>query len=123
MCAGCPGGREVSPATAYLNHNRMKLAVLAELRRAVGRRATITVFGARWVLRSRTGVQQIFPDLEALAEALVGKHDGVEVERSFENMTEHGARALDARRFVQALLVDGAAGGAGHGPFADSVDP
>lgn len=111
MCAGCPGGRAVSPATAYLNLNRMKPAVLAELRRIVGRRATITVLGDQWVLRSRTGVQQVFPDVEALTGALVGKHDGTEFKRFLENMTNDenvtndGARPMDAGRFVQALLL------------------
>jgi hypothetical protein len=83
----------------------MKPAVLTELRRYVGRRATITVFGDQWVLRSRTGAQQVFPDVETLAGALVGARDGVVFERILEEMTSHGARPVDARRFVQALLL------------------
>lgn len=88
----------------------MKPAVLAELRRNVGRRATITVFGDQWVLRYRTGAQQVFPDVESLAGALVGSHDGVDVNQILENVTSQGAEPLDARRFVQALLSGGGAG-------------
>ncbi|MUN63488.1 hypothetical protein GMA12_10095 [Kocuria sediminis] len=70
MCAGCPGGRAVSPATAHLNLHGGKRAVLAALRREVGPRATITLFGDRWLLRSRTGAQQVLPDLEHLVAEL-----------------------------------------------------
>jgi hypothetical protein len=71
MCAGCPGGRAVSPATAHLNLHGDKRAVLAALRREVGPRATIALFGDRWLLRSRTGAQQVLPDLEHLVAELV----------------------------------------------------
>jgi hypothetical protein len=107
MCAGCPGGRAVSPGTAYLNLNRMKLAVLAELRRTVGRRAAITVFGDHWVLSSRTGSQQLFPDVETLAGALTGKHGIVDLEQILESMTDQAAQPLSPRQFVQALLRGG----------------
>lgn len=107
MCAGCPGGRAVSPATAYLNLNKMKLAVLAELRRHVVRGATITVLGDQWVLHSPTGGRQVFPDVETLASALVGKHDGSSFACTLTDTTQPGAQPLDARRFVQALLFGG----------------
>ncbi len=71
MCAGCPGGRAVSPITAHLNLHRMKSAVLKELQRAVGPRAVLSVFGDRWVLASRTGKREVFDDVETLAGALV----------------------------------------------------
>lgn len=115
MCAGCPGGRAVSKLTAYINLNRMKPAVLAELRRSVGRRARITVLGDRWVLGSRTGAQQIFPDVETLADALVDQHlvdrralpadEGAEFERILGDVTHHSAEPMDAGRFVRALLL------------------
>lgn len=73
MCAGCPGGRTVSPATAHLNLHGDKRAVLAALRQEVGPRAAIALFGDRWVLRSRTGAQQVLPDLEHLVAALVAR--------------------------------------------------
>lgn len=115
MCAGCPGGRAVSKVTAYINLNRMKPAVLAELRRSVGRRARITVLGDRWVLGSRTGVQQVFPDVETLADALVDQHlvdrrllpddGGAEFERILDVGTRHSAPPMDAGRLVRALLL------------------
>lgn len=115
MCAGCPGGRAVSKVTAYINLNGMKPAVLAELRRSVGRRARITVLGDRWVLGSRTGVQQVFPDVEALADALVDKRlvdrralpddGGAEFERILDDGARHSAPPLDAGRLVRALLL------------------
>ena len=73
MCAGCPGGRAVSRATAYINLHGMKQDVLKALQRAVGHRASIAVFGDQWVLRMRTGTQSVLPDVEALARALVEK--------------------------------------------------
>ncbi|MEX5304821.1 hypothetical protein RF644_03610 [Kocuria sp. CPCC 205258] len=115
MCAGCPGGRAVSKVTAYINLHGMKQAVLAELRRSVGRRARITVLGDRWVLGSRTGAQQVFPDVETLADALVDQHlvdrrllpddGGAEFERILAAGTHHGAPPLDAGRLVRALLL------------------
>lgn len=115
MCAGCPGGRAVSMATAWINLNGMKPAVLAELRRRVGRRARITVLGDRWVLSSRTGVQQVHPDVETLAGALVDLRlvdrsvppdDGGAVHgRTLEDVTHPGAPPTDAVTLVQALLV------------------
>lgn len=114
MCAGCPGGRAVSKVTAYINLHGMKQAVLAELRRSVGRRARITVLGDRWVLGSRTGAQQVFPDVETLADALVDQHlvdrralpddGGAEFERILAAGT-HSAPPLDAGRLVRALLL------------------
>lgn len=74
MCAGCPGGGMISSATAYMNLHGLKHAVLGELRRNVGPRATVTVFGDRWVLRSRTGIQHVLPDIEALTLMLVRKN-------------------------------------------------
>ncbi|MFI7482013.1 hypothetical protein ACH9EU_06300 [Kocuria sp. M1R5S2] len=71
MCAGCPGGRAVSAATAHLNAHGLKPAVRKELQRRAGHRATVTVFGDQWVLRSRTGAQQVLPDLEHLLAAMV----------------------------------------------------
>lgn len=65
MCAGCPGGRAVSGATAYINLHRLKPTVLRELQERVGRKARISVFGDRWVLTSRTGKREIFDDVEA----------------------------------------------------------
>ncbi|MFI7581179.1 hypothetical protein [Kocuria kalidii] len=92
----------------------MKPAVLAELRRRVGRRARITVLGDQWVLGSRTGAQQVFPDVEALADALVDQRlvdrrapaddGGAEFERILDDGTHHSAPPLDAGRFVRALL-------------------
>lgn len=73
MCAGCPGGRAVSRSTAYVNAHGLKPRVLAALRQRVGGRAAVTVFGDRWVLRSRTGAQQVFPDLEDLVRALTAR--------------------------------------------------
>lgn len=73
MCAGCPGGRAVSAATAYLNSHGLKPAVRKELQRRVGNRATVAVFGDQWMLRSRTGSHEVLPDLEHLMAALV-KH-------------------------------------------------
>lgn len=70
MCAGCPGGCPVSAATAYLNSHGLKLTVHQELQRHVGNRATVSVFGDQWVLRSRTGVQRVLKDLEHLVVAL-----------------------------------------------------
>ncbi len=115
MCAGCPGGRAVSTVTAYVNRHRMKPAVLAELRRCVGRRARITVLGDQWVLGSRTGRQQIFPDVESLADALVDQRlvdrsalpddGGGDFERVLEGGHHHGAPPLDAGRLVRALLL------------------
>ncbi len=115
MCAGCPGGRAVSTVTAYINLNRMKPAVLAELRRSVGRRARITVLGDQWVLGSRTGAQQVFPDVETLADALVDKHlvdrralpddGGATLERILEDGSHHGSPPLDAGQLVSALLL------------------
>ncbi len=115
MCAGCPGGRAVSTLTAYINLNGMKPAVLAELRRSVGRRARITVLGDRWVLASRTGVQQVFPDVEALADALVDQRlvdrrvlpddAGAEFERLLADRTRRSAEPMDAGRLVRALLL------------------
>jgi hypothetical protein len=100
--------------TAYINLNGMKQAVLAELRRSVGRRARITVLGDRWVLGSRTGAQQVFPDVETLADALVDQHlvdrrllpddGGAEFERILAAGT-HSAPPLDAGRLVRALLL------------------
>ena len=114
MCAGCPGGRAVSKVTAYINLHGMKQAVLAELRRSVGRRARITVLGDRWVLGSRTGAQQVFPDVETLADALVDQHlvdrralpddGGAEFERILAAGT-HSAPPMDAGRLVRALLL------------------
>ena len=71
MCAGCPGGRAVSAATAHLNSHGLKPAVRKELQRRVGGRATVAVFGDQWVLGSRTGAQQVLPDLEHLTAAMV----------------------------------------------------
>jgi hypothetical protein len=114
MCAGCPGGRAVSKVTAYINLNRMKQAVLAELRRSVGPRAGITVLGDRWVLASRTGRQQVFPDVETLADALVDQRlvdrralpdDGGEFERILVDGTQHSAAPMDAGQLVRALLL------------------
>lgn len=115
MCAGCPGGRAVSRLTAYINLNGMKQAVLAELRRSVGRRAKITVLGDQWVLGSRTGVQQVFPDLETLAGALVDQRlvdrrvlpddGGADLERILGNGTHHSAPSMDAGQLVRALLL------------------
>ncbi|EYT54036.1 hypothetical protein [Kocuria sp. UCD-OTCP] len=100
--------------TAYINLNGMKQAVLAELRRSVRRRATITVLGDRWVLGSRTGAQQVFSDVETLADALVDQHlvdrrllpddGGAEFERILAAGT-HSAPPLDAGRLVRALLL------------------
>lgn len=119
MCAGCPGGRAVSTTTAHINLHRMKPAVLAELRRRVGRRARITVLGDQWVLGSRTGAQQVFPDVEALADALVDQHlvdqhlvdrrapaddGGAEFERILDDGTHHSGPSPDAGRLVRALL-------------------
>lgn len=70
MCAGCAGGRPVSPTTARLNTYGLKPAVLKELRGRVGTRAAVSVFGDRWVLRFRTGRQEMFDDVEALTTAL-----------------------------------------------------
>ncbi|MFF0990615.1 hypothetical protein ACFYE1_12150 [Kocuria sp. CPCC 205315] len=93
----------------------MKPAVLAELRRRVGRRARITVLGDQWALSSRTGVQQVFPDVEALVGALVGRRlvdrsaspedCGAEHKRILEDMTHHGAPPTDAVALVRALLI------------------
>ncbi|MEX5261322.1 hypothetical protein [Kocuria sp. CPCC 205263] len=106
--------------TAYINLNGMKQAVLAELRRSVGRRARITVLGDRWVLGSRTGAQQVFPDVETLADALVDQHlvdqhlvdrrllpddGGAEFERILAAGTHHSAPPMDAGRLVRALLL------------------
>lgn len=114
MCAGCPGGRAVSTMTAYINLNRMKPAVLAELRRSVGRRARITVLGDQWVLGSRTGAQQVFPDVETLVDALVDQRlvdrrtlpddGGTEFERVLDEGARHSAPPLDAGQLVRALL-------------------
>ena len=73
MCAGCPGGRSVSKTTAYINLHGLKQAVLRELQRAVGRRATLSTFGDQWVLASRTGRREMFDDVEALSGALVAR--------------------------------------------------
>ncbi|MGX5357512.1 hypothetical protein [Kocuria sp. KH4] len=115
MCAGCPGGRAVSTLTAYINRHGLKQAVLAELRRSVGRRARITVLGDRWVLAPPTGGQQIFPDVEALADALVDRHladrrglpddGGADFERLLQDGHRHGGPAMDAGRLVRALLL------------------
>lgn len=115
MCAGCPGGRAVSKVTAYINLHRMKPAVLAELRRSVGPRARITVLGNQWVLGSRTGAQQIFPDVETLADALVDQRlvdrralptdEGAEFERILVDGTQHSAAPMDAGQLVSALFL------------------
>ena len=114
MCAGCPGGGTVSPATAYVNLNGLKSAVLSELRRSVGRRAAVTVLGDRWVLRSRTGVQHVLPDVETLARALVEKnllerlpsvHNGADLDRLLDEDVRPGGPSAAAARFVQALLA------------------
>lgn len=73
MCAGCSGGRPVSSTTARLNADRLKPAVQQALQRRVGRRARISVFGDRWVLRLPTGRQEVFEDVEALAAALTAQ--------------------------------------------------
>ena len=73
MCAGCPGGRAVSPATAHLNRHGLKPAVVQALQRRLGRRAAVSVFGDRWVLASRTGRREVFDDVETLVGALVAR--------------------------------------------------
>jgi hypothetical protein len=73
MCAGCPGGRAVSRATAYVNLHGLRSAVLKELQRYVGRRAVLSVFGDRWLLASPTGRREVFDDIETLAGALVAR--------------------------------------------------
>src|SRR3954471_13962797 len=73
MCAGCPGGRAVSRATAYLNLHGIKSAVLKEFQRFIGPRATLSVFGHQWVLASRTGRREMFDDVETLAGALAAR--------------------------------------------------
>ena len=97
MCAGCPGGRAVSRATAWLNLHGMKSPVLKELQRRTGRRAKLSVFGDRWVLTSRTGKREMFDDVEALAGALVGQGlvdrealSSAPAERSLEQLLEAG---------------------------------
>lgn len=120
MCAGCPGGRAVSKLMAYINLHGMKQAVLAELRRSVGRRARISVLGDQWVLGTRTGSQQVLPDVEALADALVRKHlveprvlpddGGADLEWVIEGRAHHGAVPLDAGRLVRAMLIRAAGG-------------
>lgn len=101
MCAGCPGGRPVSSTTALLNAERLKPAVLAELRRRLGRRAGLSVLGDRWVLRSRTGRQEVFDDVEALAGALRA--------RELAAPASPGAPPGRAAELVESLL-------ASHGP-------
>jgi len=71
MCAGCPGGRAVSHLAAYVNLKGIKGEVARLLQQASGSRAAISAFGDQWVLRSPTGRQQVLPDLEHLAGALV----------------------------------------------------
>lgn len=114
MCAGCPGGGTVSNATAYINLNGLKPAVLGELRRRVGCRATVTVLGDRWVLGSRTGVQHVLPDIEALARALIDKkflerlpsvNDGADLDRFLNEGVCFGDPLAAAERFVQAMLA------------------
>ncbi|MFE7630846.1 hypothetical protein [Kocuria sp. NPDC057446] len=94
----------------------MKPAVLAELRRRVGRRARITVLGDRWVLSSRTGVQQVHPDVEALVGALVAGRlvdrsdplagGGAGHGRTLEDLVRPGAPPADAAALVRAMLAD-----------------
>jgi len=71
MCAGCPGGRAVSRPAAYVNLKGIKGEVARLLQQAAGSRATVSAFGDQWILRSPTGRQQVLPDLEHLAGALV----------------------------------------------------
>jgi hypothetical protein len=110
VCAGCPGGRAVSEATAWINLHGMKQAVLQELRRSVGNRAGISVFGDRWVLAHRTGKREMFDDVEALAAALGGLLDGRKVPETPAGaagpgrIRAAGSRA-DAAAFVAALLA------------------
>ncbi|WP_344122738.1 hypothetical protein [Kocuria aegyptia] len=101
--------------TAYINLHGMKPAVLAELRRSVGRRARITVLGDQWVLGSRTGAQTVFPDVETLTDALVDQRladrralpvdEDAGLERILEAGTHHSAPPMDAERLVRALLL------------------
>jgi hypothetical protein len=73
MCAGCPGGRKVSPTTAYINHQGIKPALLKELRNRVGKRAKISTFGDRWMLTFPTGKNELFHDVEDLIHALASQ--------------------------------------------------
>jgi hypothetical protein len=114
MCAGCPGGRAVSPATAHLNRHGMKSAVLKRLQRSVGPRAALSVFGDRWVLASRTGRRELFDDVETLVGALVARGlvdgrvlpAGVPLEHLLEAAGDPGRPHPGADELVATLLAD-----------------
>jgi hypothetical protein len=117
MCAGCPGGRAVSRLAAYVNLKGIKGEVARLLQQAAGNRATVSAFGDQWILRSPTGRQQVLPDLEHLAGALVA---GGAVDRNrlhglagTRDASDAGARTPDNHdpdaRFdlIRSLPVDG----------------
>jgi hypothetical protein len=113
MCAGCPGGRAVSPATAHLNLHGMKSAVLKRLQRSVGPRAALSVFGDRWVLASRTGRRELFDDVETLVGTLVARGlvdgrvrpAGAPPEHVLEGAGDPGCPRPSADRLVATLLA------------------
>ena len=113
MCAGCPGGRAVSKATAHLNLHGMKSAVLKELQRSIGSRAVLSAFGDRWVLASRTGRREVFDNVETLAGALVARGlvdgrvlpAGAPLERLLERAGDPRAPRPGADELVAALLA------------------
>src|SRR4051812_5118586 len=115
MCAGCPGGRAVSRTTAYLNLHGMKFAVLKELQRSLGPRATLSVFGDQWVLAFRTGRREMFDDIETLAAALVAQElmderavpAGPPLEQVLGGTGDPSAPRPSADELVAALLARG----------------
>jgi hypothetical protein len=113
MCAGCPGGRAVPRTTAHLNRHGMKFAVLRVLRRSVGTRAGLSVFGDRWVLASRTGRRELFDDVETLARAILARglvdeqvlSGGASLEQVLREAGDSDAPRPGADDLVAALLA------------------
>ena len=71
MCGACTGGAVISRLTAYAAVTGSNREVLQMLQDTAAPRLLITSSGGQWLVRNRTGHQQVLPDLESVAAAVV----------------------------------------------------